>query len=59
MTSTTNTLKLIPVLISDVNECQNGEHNCHANAECSDNDGSYTCDCLPGSSGDGFDCQSL
>ena len=44
-------------LISDVDECADGESNkCHVNALCSNNDGSYTCECKSGYTGDGFNC---
>ena len=45
--------------VSDVNECENGEHNCHKNAECSDNKGSFTCECAQGFEGSGTDCTSM
>jgi len=38
-----------------VNECT-GSNSCNANAMCTNNVGSYTCDCNPGYSGDGFTC---
>ena len=43
----------------DINECPNGEntHGCHENATCTDTDGSYTCMCDDGYTGDGFNCE--
>jgi len=46
------------------NECDvaNGSdfvHNCHGNATCTDNDGSYECECLIGFSGDGTVCEDV
>ena len=38
----------------DENECENGTDNCHANANCTDTIGSFTCSCLPGFRGDGI-----
>ena len=43
-------------IISDVNECNDGNHNCSANATCINEMGSYTCDCKDGFSGDGYVC---
>ena len=43
-------------IISDVNECNDGNHNCSANATCTNEMGSYTCDCKDGFSGDGYSC---
>ena len=42
----------------DVNECDTLGHNCHENAECSDTDGSYTCSCVDGYTGNGTFCSS-
>ena len=42
----------------DVDECTTGGHNCHHNAICIDIQGSYTCQCKTGYSGDGFTCTS-
>ena len=51
----TNNLSISP----DVDECGSQETNvCHSNASCSNTDGSYDCSCLPGFSGNGFDCTS-
>jgi hypothetical protein len=41
----------------DIDECSVGSHNCHDNATCEDIDGSFTCTCKAGYSGDGTDCQ--
>lgn len=47
-------LKLIFLLLSDINECTRGY--CSVNAECQNFNGSYSCDCLPGYNGDGVTC---
>ncbi|XP_072042803.1 uncharacterized protein [Amphiura filiformis] len=40
----------------DINECTNGEHNCHGNATCTNTMGSFSCACNSGYSGDGTAC---
>ncbi|XP_073250321.1 uncharacterized protein [Porites lutea] len=40
----------------DINECEAGKHNCHANANCKNTKGSFECICKPGYSGDGVNC---
>ena len=42
--------------ISDVDECNNTTFPCGDNANCTDTDGSFRCDCLNGFQGDGFNC---
>ena len=46
-------LSSIPFSYTDVNECQTGSHSCHAQAQCVNVPGSYSCKCLPGYAGDG------
>ena len=41
---------------ADINECEAGKHNCHANANCNNTKGSLVCTCKPGYSGDGVSC---
>ena len=41
---------------ADINECEAGKHNCHANAICKNTKGSFVCTCKPGYSGDGVNC---
>ena len=48
-------MKLL-IFISDINECGGAEHNCSEHAMCINNNGSYTCDCKEGFTGDGFSC---
>ena len=43
--------------ISDLDECQLETDGCHDNATCADTDGSYTCTCDIGYTGDGFTCE--
>ena len=41
------------LLYIDVNECQTGSYSCHAQGQCVNVPGSYSCKCLPGYTGDG------
>ena len=41
---------------TDINECEAGIVSCDTNAECNNTDGSYTCSCSSGFSGDGMSC---
>ena len=49
--------KEVSTIISDVNECNDGSHECSPNATCTNEMGNYTCDCKDGFSGNGFSCQ--
>ncbi|CAH1799684.1 unnamed protein product [Owenia fusiformis] len=40
----------------DIDECAQGTHNCHQDANCTNTDGSFGCNCNPGYSGDGVTC---
>ena len=39
---------------ADIDECEIEADICHVNAECTNTDGSYTCSCYGGYTGDGF-----
>ena len=41
---------------TDIDECEAGIISCDTNAECTNTDGSYTCSCSSGFSGDGMSC---
>ena len=43
----------------DVDECEEGTAECHTNATCTNNDGSYNCSCVYGYIGDGWNCTSI
>ena len=38
------------------NECVDGLHNCHEDADCFDRDGHFVCECREGYTGDGVNC---
>ena len=42
----------------DINECDSG-NDCAVQATCSNNDGSYDCDCRPGWTGNGTSCNGM
>ena len=43
-------------VISDVDECAEGTHNCSGKAECNNTKGSFNCTCKTGFTGDGQNC---
>ena len=48
---------VINLLVSlDIDECQNGAHNCDVNAQCDNLIGSFYCTCRRGYSGNGVVC---
>ena len=46
-----------PLLLSDIDECVSGVHDCHRSASCTNTVGSYTCTCNHPLSGDGKTCR--
>ena len=44
---------------TNIDECDGGTHNCHANAQCTDTDGSFTCACKAGYEGNGVECTDV
>ena len=45
------------MIIIDIDECERVAHSCHKDADCTDNDGSFSCTCKVGFSGNGFFCE--
>ena len=43
-------------LFIDIHECNTGSHDCHQNATCINNAGSFTCQCNIGFTGNGTSC---
>ena len=50
-----------PILynLADDDECTDGTDQCDTNAACTNSDGSYTCVCNVGYTGDGFTCTGM
>lgn len=46
-----------PTQCADLDECSTSTDDCDEHATCSNTDGGYECDCLPGYSGDGVTCE--
>ena len=44
------------MLFSDIDECDLGTDMCHQQATCTDTDGSYSCTCNSGYTGNGLEC---
>ena len=44
---------------ADINECIDVVHKCYINAICTNNDGSYSCSCESGYSGNGTACAGM
>ena len=51
-----NITKMLITVFIDVNECDEGIHNCHENANCSDVVGGFNCTCNSGFTGSGTFC---
>ena len=46
--------------ITDIDECAlNSTNSCHKDANCTDTEGNYTCECHDGFTGDGFNCTGM
>ena len=44
-------------VFSDIDECTTAVHNCNAKAACGNTEGTFTCTCNDGYTGDGVNCQ--
>ncbi len=47
---------MIIMIFTDLDECENEEHDCDLNAQCNNTFGSYNCTGLNGYVGDGLNC---
>ena len=56
-----NSIKCLPLFtyFADNDECTLGTHNCHGNATCTNTDGSFTCACNVGYTGNGVTCAGM
>ena len=43
----------------DINECEDGSHNCDRDANCTNTAGSFICTCNPGLVGNGRSCTGI
>ena len=50
---------LLWLMSADVNECSRGTDRCHLHATCRNIQGSYTCSCNTGYTGNGFSCTGM
>lgn len=41
---------------TDIDECARGDHNCHKDADCTNNNGGFSCACKKDFTGDGVSC---
>eukprot|EP00058_Branchiostoma_floridae_P027787 XP_002613278.1 hypothetical protein BRAFLDRAFT_68243 [Branchiostoma floridae] len=47
------------IVQNDIDECSDGTHDCHPNAECHNNGGSFSCQCKQGFIGNGTSCSDV
>jgi len=50
---------IVPLIrndVADINECATNNGGCSSDASCTNTEGSFTCACLPGYSGNGVTC---
>ena len=53
------TLYFKVLIFADMDECTNNIDDCHLNATCYNNDGSYKCTCNSGYTGNGRTCSGI
>ena len=51
-----NLTTIFVVVYTEIDECATGQHNCGPNAQCVNSEGSYTCQCRHGYTGDSNNC---
>ena len=47
------------LFLADIDECKIGNNSCHENAQCTNTEGSFTCSCNSGYTGDGTECSMV
>ncbi|XP_048579883.1 protocadherin Fat 3 isoform X2 [Nematostella vectensis] len=52
-----SSLRVTTPTVSDYNECENNDQNCHRDAECVNELGKFSCKCNDGFDGDGVSCK--
>ena len=52
-----NLLIFLLWLVSDIDECEAGTHNCSAAAVCNNTKGAFNCTCIQGFVGNGYKCE--
>ena len=52
-----NLLIFLLWLVSDIDECEAGTHNCSAAAVCNNTKGAFNCTCIQGFLGNGYKCE--
>ena len=50
---------LLVIILSDIDECAEGIHDCHENSTCANYAGSFSCYCNSGFTGNGTYCKGL
>jgi fibulin 1/2 len=48
-----------PISLQDLNECLQNNGGCHSKAKCTNRFGGFNCNCLPGYSGNGYNCVDI
>ena len=46
-------------MFTDIDECEKGNNNCHVNATCRNEEGSFLCICNDSFEGDGVSCTGI
>ena len=44
---------------TDIDECLTSTHGCHSNADCTNSNGSFSCACMSGYTGNGVNCEGV
>ena len=56
--ASTKCMVTVLCLVADIPECERELDDCDPNANCTNTEGSFTCSCNPGYTGDGVNCTS-
>ena len=58
VSNVTDLLRRLMLNIADIDECSTSMHTCVVQATCTDTEGSFSCTCNTGFTGDGTNCDS-